>query len=127
MRDRKGRGWEVDTHLAKVSQITHGVDRFLVINSDDDAALVAKLVFLGFAANYRPRRASISAQESIGLFLWAEGGANRPDAHHEPRSGGGKYGPEVMVLRVWLATSTSPGPSSDTHRLQPFAVHSCCH
>ena len=82
--------------LAKVGRITHGVDRFLIINSDNDAALVAKLVFVGLAANHRPRHASIGAQESIGLFVRAEGGANRPDAHHEPGSGGGKYAPEVM-------------------------------
>ena len=82
--------------LAKVSRITHKVDRFLIINGDDDAALVAKLVFVGLAADQRPCHASVGTQESIRLFVQAEGGSNRADAHHEPGSGGGKYAPKVM-------------------------------
>ena len=82
--------------LAKVSRITHKVDRFFIIDGDDDATLVAKLVFVGLAADHRPCYTSVGAQESIGLFVRAEGGANRADAHHEPGSGGGEYASKVM-------------------------------
>lgn len=76
--------------LAKISRVTNGVNNFLVIDSDDDTALVAKLIFMRLGEDHRPCHACVGAKERVGILVRAEHGAYRTDAHHETGSGRGK-------------------------------------
>ena len=70
--------------LAEVGRVTYKVDCFLIVDSDNNAALIAKFIFMRLAADHCPCHAGIDAQERVGFFIRAEHGADRANAHNEP-------------------------------------------
>jgi hypothetical protein len=94
---KRVRGWRIRVpRLAEIGRVTNEVDSFLVIDSDDDTASVAKLIFMCFGEDLRPRHACVGAQERVGILVRAEHGAYRTDAHHETGSGRGKNTAKVV-------------------------------
>jgi hypothetical protein len=94
---KRVRGWRIRVPcLAEIGRVTNEVDSFLVIDSDDDTALVAKLIFMCLTEDHRPCHACVGAQERVGILVRAEHGAHRTDAHHETGSGRGKNTAKVV-------------------------------
>ncbi len=56
---------------AGVDRATNEVDSFLIADSDDDAAFVAKLIFMRPREDHCPCHACVGAQEHVeGLGAW---------------------------------------------------------
>lgn len=71
---------------AEIGRVTNEVDSILVIDSNDDTALVAKLIFMCLTEDHRPCHASVGTQKRVGILVFAEHGAYRADAHYETGS-----------------------------------------
>lgn len=91
------RGWRTRVpSLAEIGRVTNEVNGFLVIDSDDNTASVAKLIFMCLREDHRPCHACVDAQERVGILVRAEHGAYRTDAHHKTGSRRGKNTAKVV-------------------------------
>ncbi len=67
--------------LAKVGRVRDVVGDVLVVDHDEDRALVAKLVLVCVARDHLPRPAGIGAEEGVALVVVLEAAADGADAH----------------------------------------------
>lgn len=85
--------------LAEIKRVLNLVRRFLIVNHDEDAPLVAKLVLLGSILDHLPRQPGVGTEERVALVVGEETVPNRSDAHDEAGSGRGEDAAVVVRLR----------------------------